>query len=224
MGRVFVTGDKHACFEGIFSFIEMYDLTEEDTIIVLGDMGLYWRNDRKDSKSFVEMYEKTYKTNLWFVDGNHENHRQLRLLPNGYISEHIRYIPRGTVFELNGKTFLGIGGAESVDKRFRTPNLSWWEEETITDEDIQRCIDNVAGRHIDHVLSHTCPRSCFEHNKVFLCTMNLDKAFIDHTSEDKLETLKNNINYGDWWFGHFHNEANLDDNFHCLFHSFREIE
>lgn len=228
MSRVFVTGDKHACFESIYSFIELYDLTEEDTIIVLGDMGLFWRKDKQDSKFNIENYEKNYKTNLWFICGNHENHPQLRELELdeqglGYISEHIRYIPRGTVFELNGKTFLGIGGAESVDKCFRIPELSWWKEETITEEDIQKCIKNVDGRHIDYILSHTCPRSCFESNKVFLCTMNLNKANIDHTSEDRLEELKNAIEYGDWWFAHFHIDADLNDNFHVLFHQFKEI-
>lgn len=45
-------------------------LAAQDYIVVLGDMGLFWRNDRRDSKTFIEMFEQDYEFNLYFIDGN----------------------------------------------------------------------------------------------------------------------------------------------------------
>lgn len=84
-------------------------------------MGLFWRKDRKDSNEFIKFYEENYKCNLWFIDGNHENFDQLKELHIvdglGYISPHIRWIPRGTILDIKGKRCLFLGGADSVDRR-----------------------------------------------------------------------------------------------------------
>lgn len=53
-----------------------------------------------------------------------------------------------------GKTFLGCGGAVSVDRPRRTPGVSWWPEEAITGEDVARCVD---GGPVDVLVAHDCP-------------------------------------------------------------------
>lgn len=44
----FITGDKHGDLTEILNFIKKMKLSENDNIIVLGDMGLLWRRDKKD--------------------------------------------------------------------------------------------------------------------------------------------------------------------------------
>lgn len=44
------------------------DLTENDYIIVLGDMGLLWRYDRKDADVFIKDFEHRFNFNLYFID------------------------------------------------------------------------------------------------------------------------------------------------------------
>ena len=44
---IYVTGDKHQNYRDLLTFIEFEKLTENDIILVLGDMGLFWRKDRK---------------------------------------------------------------------------------------------------------------------------------------------------------------------------------
>lgn len=68
------------------------------------------------------------------------------------------YMPRGTVFELDGITFGVMGGAVSIDKEYRlmveknTGQKCWWEEEQVTLEDINKARDYNGT--VDVMLSH----------------------------------------------------------------------
>ena len=74
MSRWFVTGDKHGDIQPIINFIERFNLGSEDNIIVVGDMGLFWRKDMKDAEYNIALYEKYCRdVNLYWIDGNHEN-------------------------------------------------------------------------------------------------------------------------------------------------------
>lgn len=225
---VYITGDCHGDFRKIYQFAETMKLTEGDAIIVLGDMGLLWRQDRRDANIFIKDFEDRWKFNLYFVDGNHENFHQLNSLPEdaegmGYISEHIRHLKRGRRYNINGKDILAIGGADSVDQYMRTPGLSWWQEETITQEDI----DKVEAGHYDYVLSHTCPLSVFEANKIHLCTLgNIvdDEEPLFKISNNSLEKLLNKITFNEWYFGHYHVDKRIDEKYTCLYHTFIELK
>lgn len=221
-------GDCHGDFRKIYQFAEKMELKEGDAIIVLGDMGLLWRQDRRDANIFIRDFEDRWKFNLYFVDGNHENFHQLNSLPEdaegmGYISEHIRHLKRGRRYNINGKDILAIGGADSVDQYWRTPGLSWWQEETITQEDI----DRVEPGYYDYVLSHTCPLSIFEANKPYLCTLgNIvdDEEPLFKISNNSLEKILDKITFSEWYFGHYHVDIYLGDGYTCLFNNFVELK
>lgn len=224
---VYVTGDKHQKFDPILFFADQMELTEKDYVIVLGDMGLFWRNDKRDADEFIEFFERNYNFNLYFIDGNHENFKLLSNLQEdenrmGYVSEHIRYLKRGRRYNIDGKNILAIGGADSVDKLRRTLGLSWWAEEQITDDDVERVeVDNY-----DYVLSHCCPISIFNENKVYLCSLAniIDEEDPElHVSENKLEQIKNFIDFKKWYFGHYHVDLHLNDKFTCLYNTFEEL-
>lgn len=225
---VYITGDCHADFTKIYTFADRMDLGPDDYIIVLGDMGLFWRNDKRDANVVIKDFEARYNFNLYFIDGNHENFKILNSLEEdenhmGYISKHIRHLKRGRRYNIDGKDILAIGGADSVDKFRRTPGLSWWEEEVITDEDIGR----IDPGQYDYVLTHTCPTSIFNENKMYLCTLGniVDDNNPDFKiSNNKLEQVLNFIDFKHWYFGHYHVNLHIDDKFTCLFHMFEELE
>lgn len=222
----YITGDCHQKFDKIYNFIFKMKLNENDNIIVLGDMGLFWRYDKQDSDMIIDFYEDMFKCNLYFIDGNHENFELLKRIPIiddlgiGKVSKHIFYIPRGTIMDFENKKCLFIGGADSLDKGRRTENLSWWKDEQITQENI----DSIPAAHYDYVFSHCCPRSVLENDKAILTDPRFDQDVIDHTSEDKLEELKNKITFDKWGFGHYHQDVHLTDKFFCLYHSFEEVK
>ena len=208
MKRFFVTGDIHGNLTRIWDFINKIDINNEDcNIIIAGDAGLCWRKDKKDLEVHITFHESKFKTHIWFIDGNHENFKILKSFPvdkNGIVnlSKHIHYLPRGSRLILNfgdyTKTMLAIGGADSIDKFRRIPNLSWWKDEQIAEKDIV----GIEG-HYDYVISHCCPTSIFENNKIYLCTLDNipDEDNPEyHISENRLEQLKNNITFDRWFF------------------------
>ena len=166
--------------------------------------GIFWRKNGSDAKSFITYFERYYNFNLYFIDGNHERFPSLNALEEdenhmGYVSEHIRHLKRGRVYNIQGKKILTIGGADSIDKFRRTEGLDWWKDETITDEDIAR----VEPGYYDYVLTHCCPSHIFNEYKAYLCTLpNVqDSDNPDwHISENKLEQVYQIIDFGAWWF------------------------
>lgn len=226
-GRFFITGDIHGDVARLILFIQRMKLKSGDKICVLGDAGILWRNDKKDTDYIVKYWDEySNGVELYFIDGNHENFNLLNSLPvdennMGIVSDKIHYLRRGCVYEINGKRILSCGGADSVDWYRRTEGLSWWKEETISQADI----DRVPAGHYDYVFTHCCPRSIFENNKVYLITLaNIDQDVVNHCSEDMLEKLINKITFDHFYFGHYHVDRVLNDKFRCLFNDFEEMK
>ena len=222
----FLKGDIHGNLFEVIEFINRFELGENDNIIILGDCGIAWRKDRKDLDQNIKLWnECSNGVKLYFLDGNHENFNILNPLSiennMGKIANNIYHLRRGQIYEFEGKKILVCGGADSIDKYRRVENFTWWKEETIS----QETIDNIPAGHYDYVLTHCCPRSIFDNNKVYLSTLQfLDENKINHNSEDMLEQLKNKITFDHWYFGHYHINRDLDNKFTCLFEDFKEVK
>lgn len=221
----FLKGDIHGNLFEIIDFIDRFNLGKNDNIIILGDCGIAWRKDKKDLAQNIKLWNECGNgVKLYFIDGNHENFNILNSFPiennMGKIADNIYHLRRGQVYEFENKKILVCGGADSIDKYRRIENFTWWKEEAIS----QETIDDIPAGHYDYVLTHCCPRSIFEKNKIYLSTLQfLDENKINHNSEDMLEQLKNKITFDHWFFGHYHINCNLDEKFTCLFEDFREV-
>ena len=95
-----------------------------------------------------------------FIDGNHDDHPRLRKRVRRNtavtIAPNVIYQPRGSVHEdEDGTRLLFLGGAPSIDRASRTPGLSWWPEETITDEEASRA--RSAKKPIHVLVTHDAP-------------------------------------------------------------------
>lgn len=221
----FLKGDIHGNLFEIIDFINRFNLGKNDNIIILGDCGIAWRKDKKDLAQNIKLWNECGNgVKLYFIDGNHENFNILNSLPiennMGKIADNIYHLRRGQVYEFENKKILVCGGADSIDKYRRIENFTWWKEEAIS----QETIDDIPAGHYDYVLTHCCPRSVFEKNKIYLSTLQfLDENKINHSSEDVLEQLKSKITFDHWFFAHYHINRNLDEKFTCLFEDFREV-
>ena len=115
---------------------------------------------------------------------------------------YIRYFKDGGTYMIDGKKVLTIGGAYSIDKKYRLARGSgWFESEQLTAEEKEKILEKVRGQHFDAVLSHTCPLD-WEPRDLFL-------SFIDQTTVDKrmeifLNVIKNHITFDKYFFGHYH--------------------
>jgi Icc-related predicted phosphoesterase len=140
-----------------------------DTIVQLGDFG-YWEHTPEGRLYLDKVSRKAVRAHklVYFIDGNHENHPMLwsNYPPDasGFceVRENLHYIPRGHSWEWDGRKFLALGGAYSVDVGWRLeeealrsgPRTLWWPTETITGEDRDNAI--AAGK-VDVMFSHDCP-------------------------------------------------------------------
>lgn len=128
-----------------------------EIIVHLGDFGYDFTRDYRQT---VEAALRRAGLTLQFVDGNHENFPKLygdwSIGDDGRreISPRVHHLPRGYRWEWDGVKFLALGGAFSVDRRWRELGTSWWTEETITEEDMQRC---MADGETDILISHDTP-------------------------------------------------------------------
>ena len=221
----FLKGDIHGNLFEIIDFINRFNLGKNDNIIILGDCGIAWRKDKKDLAQNIKLWNECgNEVKLYFIDGNHENFNILNSLPiennMGKIADNIYHLRRGQVYEFENKKILVCGGADSIDKYRRIENFTWWKEEAIS----QETIDDIPAGHYDYVLTHCCPRSVFEKNRIYLSTLQfLDENKINHSSEDMLEQLKSKITFDHWFFAHYHINRNLDEKFTCLFEDFMEV-
>lgn len=126
---IYVTGDTHSDFRRFSTsiFPEQKEMTKDDFVIILGDFGGIWHQE-KDEKAikkenyWLDWLEQKPFTTL-FIDGNHENFSRLNSFPvkqwNGgkvhVIRPSVLHLMRGEVFKLQNKTFFAFGGASSHD-------------------------------------------------------------------------------------------------------------
>jgi len=144
---------------------------------------------------------------LYWCDGNHENHDVLDSLEAQNpglafipVMEGVYYAPFGATLDLlDGTRVMFCGGAESIDKFWRVPGESWWEQECIDDRDMARLPDPARGT-IDWIVSHTCP-SLFNLGKLGGGDKERDP------SKRRLDEIFTAFRPRRWWFGHYHDYA-----------------
>lgn len=218
MNKIYLIGDTHGTYAEVKKVFLQYELNQ-DYIIVLGDFGFIWSaNEAEYVLKRLEYLLRKFKSQLLFIDGNHENFEMLSYYPveewNGgkiqVISPHIKHLMRGQIFEIEGKKFFTMGGADSIDKAYRTNRISWWEEENITYADLQEASKNLALHNdiVDYVLTHTCPLNVKHAMKM--------KIEFDNSNESKLQEIDEILDYKAWYFGHYHKDW-LFGKFQCLY-------
>ena len=245
---IFITGDTHGQIEinkiSNKFWKESKNLTEEDSLIILGDFGLIFNNIQTNEEKFWLDWLEEKKYKIYFIDGNHDNHSKIWEYPTcgkfRKIRENLFYIPRGTCFELEGITFLAIGGAASHDKYHRKENFDWWQTELLSKKEEDSILDLLdLKNNFDIILSHTAPSSMVD----FMSKNNLIETYdyicsiAGYNSPKRnrfycpvsnfLEHVKNNSNFKRWYFGHFHIDKDFVDEcgneFVCVYNEILEV-
>lgn len=122
---IYVTGDTHSDFGRFTRKMRArlpFQLKEGDYVIVTGDLGLLWIDDKTLSYNLDWMSRLPFQI-LW-VQGNHENYDMIKKYPieiwkggkvRQILKDKIILLERGQVFEIDGRTFFTFGGASSHD-------------------------------------------------------------------------------------------------------------
>lgn len=156
--RIMLLGDTHANIRWTVSAIRQAAALRAELILQLGDFGFWPHYGRS---TFLDQVETCLAQNgllLWFIDGNHEDHVALGSAAQpacpAPISPHITYLGRGSRWDWAGVRWVAVGGATSVDRHRRRPDIDWFEQETMTPAQQQTIMD---GGPADVVVAHDAP-------------------------------------------------------------------
>lgn len=228
---IYLSGDTHGTFDlqKVEDFFEieklMRDVSKQDYLIILGDTAICWDGGTKDVW-VKECLQKLPVTVLW-LDGNHENFDLLSEYPvtnwqGGKvhrIAPDIIHLMRGCCFEIEGKTFWTFGGAFSIDKMYRTENISWWKQEMPSKEEYDRGLQSLKECNfcVDYILTHTAPRHVAE----AICnTVYPGEEELQYYLQD----ISQKTEFKEWYFGHWHMDVVIWDKYHGLMEAVVRLE
>ncbi|HYT42014.1 MAG TPA: metallophosphoesterase family protein [Methylomirabilota bacterium] len=180
--------------------------------IQVGDMGVGFI--RKQGPNVGETYSnppyyKMIKGNHRFIRGNHDNLTICK--------KHSQWIPDGTV----ENKMMFIGGANSIDREYRTEGYDWWEDEQLSTIELNNIHNIYFDNKPEIMVTHDCPEEvCYLLNKTYLESAPRTRQAL----QQMFETHKPKL----WIFGHWHMsfEYNLfGTKFICLNElEFKDIE
>lgn len=217
---VILTGDIHGNIKPVIEFIDEQELSSNDVIILLGDAGLnFWGNRNGDMQNKKLLNDKGVQ--ILCVHGNHE------IRPERIVSYHetewhggivfqeksfpnLHFAKDGEVYDLDGKKAIAIGGAYSVDKQYRLNTDGYWWADEQPSAEIKKRVEKKLSEYnwkIDLVLSHTCPAK-YTPMESFITGISQNE--IDHSTEEWLDFIEDQLQYDAWYCGHWHINKRID--------------
>lgn len=243
---IVVTGDLHREYD-IRKLDEIAGISKVPSVVLIaGDFGGIWFDGSEDDNGVFQISEKDaafinrlsqYPFKIISCLGNHENYDVINRLPrtSAYggkvirLSDNVELLDRGYVYTIEGYNILSIGGAMSMDRIYRQEHISFWMDEVISSDDIQRAFTQlkIFKNKVDFVLTHTCPLSVLEYelnnSKDDNYEAKIKFALENDPSAKLLDKVKDQILFRTWYYGHFHIDKKIispeNNVFHCLHNS-----
>lgn len=187
----------------------------------------YWL-DWLDSKSYTTLFvdgnhENHKRLNNWEVSDWHGG-KVHKIRPS------VIHLMRGEVYDIEGLKFFTFGGASSHDiqdgiiemdeagewrkkdrqwakegKMYRIKDLSWWEEELPTNDEMKNGIDNLAkvNNEVDFIITHSPYASIIASIGWGLYKQDVLTKYLQH--------IKDNVVFKKWFCGHMHINEQYDN-------------
>jgi len=207
-----VIGDIHGTFEVLHTLLKN---VENCVVFIAGDCGFgfsdtkVFKIKKMIAKNFDAFLEKR-NLHLIFIRGNHDN-------PEYFLNEDIRkdisndrfiLVPDYTYVEVDTTKILCVGGAVSVDRRFRKLNTDYWYGEEMSNVKHYAEIKNMK---IDVLITHAVDRDSIQCNLPPMpdwlkISYDVDKKLaLDCDREHKIcLELFDYYNPKLWYHGHYH--------------------
>ena len=182
---------------------------KDTTIIQVGDFGAGFRSREKMTEEMTEINKRLAKNNnkLLVIRGNHDDPAYF---DGNYNFTNIEFLPDYTVRNIEGKNYLFVGGAISIDRCQRTAGVDYWLDERFV-LDIDK-LNSIEGN-INVVIAHSSPSFCppVHFNELVWYFIAQDPSLHNALLQERkdfetmYETLKAKGHTIEYWFnGHFH--------------------
>ena len=225
-----IAGDTHGTLD-LTKVVQYYEGREDefnkddDYLIILGDVGVCGFSASVEAETRSVLRDLPVTT--LFIDGNHENFEQLNSYPvdewNGgkvhFVESDIIHLMRGQVYDIDGTAFFTFGGAYSIDKMYRTEGISWFPEEMPTAEEFEEGWNNLENVDfsVDYILTHSAPR------EVAAAMGYGEMSDGEIALRQYLQRVADEADFEAWYFGHFHEDTEVEDVFFCLYDEMVEL-
>ncbi len=153
---VLLIGDIHGEFSALKDQIWRKQI-DNCCLICVGDFGVGFATPNKQLKDLENLNAFFQKRNILFLSiaGNHDDPSYF----NGSIDlSNLKLLPDYTMISINDERFLFVGGAVSIDRRLRVPNMTWWEGEEFR-------LIRPAVKKCDILITHSPPSWCGSFDK-----------------------------------------------------------
>lgn len=156
-----IAGDWHGDAQIMRRTVQVLGRLGIKTLFHVGDLAVRWPGREKGKfDRRLEQELASAGVQFLFADGNHDNHKELRGLPlqsdgTRRLSDHVSYIPRSTILEVRGLRIGVLGGAYSIDRKWRTEGKDLWadlEEPTAQEAELL-----ISRGPIDVLICHDVP-------------------------------------------------------------------
>ena len=225
---IFITGDVHGEYDlrkfGKDEFPAQSGLTRKDYMIICGDFGFLWDESRTE-RYWLKWLERKPWTTLW-IDGNHENYSLLgRYRIEDWkggkiqkITDSIYHLCRGSVFTIDDKKIFAFGGAESHDKQFRIPGISYWPQEMPSLREMTLGAENLEENDwkVDIVISHSLPT-------FILKELEMTDIYQPNRLTDYFQKINHSLDFDLWFSGHYHRNMQCTHRHYMIFDSIAKI-
>jgi len=206
---IFYVGDIHGRVDDVMVIDRAAVEAGVEIVVQVGDFGIRWKG--LEGCPITKYFTDREGGPVWYTcGGNHDNwdewgslqakqagpgcaidaSKTVELAPGCF------YVTRGTVLDLDGKSHIFFGGAESTDKLHRVEGISWWAAETPNREEFETFFESMETERPEVVITHDAP----------LC-VEIDR--INRDTNPTPRNLQNVLDYCDhtpvaWYFGHHH--------------------
>lgn len=201
-----ILGDIHGNFQKLY----MKAMAAKDTTIIqVGDFGVGFRSRERMDVEMIDINKRLEKNNnrLLVIRGNHDDPAYF---DGNYNFSNIEFLPDYTVRTIEGRNYLFVGGAVSIDRCQRKAGVDYWPDEKFV-LDIDKI--NAIQENIDVVIAHSSPSFCepVHFNELVWWFVAQDPSLHDALLQERKDfetmhaTLKLNGHRVEYWFnGHFH--------------------
>ena len=200
---IYVTGDLHGDLKR-FKQRKIKRLKKDDTLIVCGDCGFVYAEDKQEEKALKWLSKRKY--NVLFVDGAHDKTELLEKYEfcdfagskARRINERVYMLLRGTVYTIEDKRIFAFGSGLSESYNIISDIISSDAGSLPTTEETQNGIENLASvdNQIDYIVTYDAPVSA--------------KTYIGEANHNGLNTYFEEIyklaNFKCWYFGRYHKD------------------
>jgi len=202
---MYILGDIHGDFSVIVNFCRKNESKDQINLIQVGDFGAGFSDDFLDDMVYLNDCLFKHNVTLYVIRGNHDDPK---FFNGDYNWSNLKLLKDYTTLDIEGVRILLIGGAISIDRNYRTKDISWWDNENVI-MDIEKIHEL---RDVDIVITHTAPN--------FVNPINLNSLVLFFAKDDinllhDLEYERNNLKIiydalcknneiKHWFYGHFH--------------------